>query len=192
MCGYDVYILSEYSFNDADVNDTAAAADSRATNDDVSGNRKKKSRTVFSRRQVLELETTFAVGRYLSSVDRCRLAARLQLSETQVKIWFQNRRNKWKRQSNVATAASTTQAQCLRALGVPDEEDSAWNGGGGGGVLMVPPATRAVAKLSAIADKYNVHLPRDAAYHRRLLSPVTVSACCNLLPLRCPVVSFRN
>ncbi|CAH8846943.1 unnamed protein product [Trichobilharzia szidati] len=60
--------------------------------------RKKKTRTVFSRNQVYRLESTFAVKRYLSSSERVGLARTLQLTETQVKIWFQNRRNKWKRQ----------------------------------------------------------------------------------------------
>ncbi|KAH9283720.1 Homeobox protein HMX1 [Echinococcus granulosus] len=60
--------------------------------------RKKKTRTVFSRSQVLQLEATFEAKRYLSSVERVSLAQTLQLTETQVKIWFQNRRNKWKRQ----------------------------------------------------------------------------------------------
>ncbi|VDM30823.1 unnamed protein product [Hydatigera taeniaeformis] len=60
--------------------------------------KRKKTRTVFSRSQVLQLEATFETKRYLSSVERVSLAQTLHLTETQVKIWFQNRRNKWKRQ----------------------------------------------------------------------------------------------
>ncbi|KAF7258835.1 hypothetical protein EG68_03676 [Paragonimus skrjabini miyazakii] len=72
--------------------------------------RKKKTRTVFSRNQVHQLETTFNLKRYLSSSERVVLAKALQLTETQVKIWFQNRRNKWKRQvvTEFDTPALTT------------------------------------------------------------------------------------
>ncbi|XP_013771659.1 homeobox protein HMX3-A-like [Limulus polyphemus] len=78
--------------------------------------RKKKTRTVFTRSQVFQLESTFDLKRYLSSSERAGLAAGLHLTETQVKIWFQNRRNKWKRQvaaeldaTNIARAATTAQ-----------------------------------------------------------------------------------
>lgn len=59
---------------------------------------RKKTRTVFSRAQVVALEGAFEAKRYLSSGERVTLAKTLQLTETQVKIWFQNHRNKWKRQ----------------------------------------------------------------------------------------------
>ncbi|KAI1725544.1 homeobox domain-containing protein [Ditylenchus destructor] len=59
--------------------------------------RKKKTRTVFSRQQVTQLEMTFENKRYLNTQERSLLAQTLKLSETQVKIWFQNRRNKFKR-----------------------------------------------------------------------------------------------
>uniref|UniRef100_A0A5K3F160 Homeobox domain-containing protein n=1 Tax=Mesocestoides corti TaxID=53468 RepID=A0A5K3F160_MESCO len=59
---------------------------------------RKKSRTVFSRTQVHRLESAFEAKRYLSSADRMSLARTLHLTEMQVKVWFQNRRNKWKRQ----------------------------------------------------------------------------------------------
>ncbi|CAB3998238.1 homeobox ceh-19-like, partial [Paramuricea clavata] len=58
---------------------------------------KKRKRTAFSSHQIKVLEQEFENNRYLSVCRRMELAAGLKLSETQIKIWFQNRRTKWKR-----------------------------------------------------------------------------------------------
>ncbi|CAG08646.1 unnamed protein product, partial [Tetraodon nigroviridis] len=53
-------------------------------------------RAVFSEEQRKELERTFRRQKYISKTDRNKLAAELSLKESQVKIWFQNRRMKWR------------------------------------------------------------------------------------------------
>ena len=60
--------------------------------------KKRKPRALFSHSQVYELERTFSIRKYLTAHEREQLAAVLKLTETQVKIWFQNRRYKCKRQ----------------------------------------------------------------------------------------------
>ncbi|XP_009569800.2 homeobox protein Nkx-3.1 [Cuculus canorus] len=57
----------------------------------------KRSRAAFSHTQVIELERKFSHQKYLSAPERAHLAKNLHLTETQVKIWFQNRRYKTKR-----------------------------------------------------------------------------------------------
>ncbi|VDO95430.1 unnamed protein product [Soboliphyme baturini] len=54
-----------------------------------------------ARRQLKALEDSFEKQKYLSVQDRLDLAKHLNLSDSQVKTWYQNRRTKWKRQSNV-------------------------------------------------------------------------------------------
>ncbi|XP_053524044.1 homeobox protein Nkx-2.6 [Artibeus jamaicensis] len=59
---------------------------------------RRRPRVLFSQAQVLALERRFKQQRYLSAPEREHLASALQLTSTQVKIWFQNRRYKCKRQ----------------------------------------------------------------------------------------------
>ncbi|XP_069688178.1 homeobox protein ceh-19 [Periplaneta americana] len=59
--------------------------------------RKKRPRTAFTAAQIKALEAEFEKNKYLSVAKRLQLSKSLKLTETQIKIWFQNRRTKWKR-----------------------------------------------------------------------------------------------
>ncbi|XP_043912625.1 hematopoietically-expressed homeobox protein HHEX [Protopterus annectens] len=59
--------------------------------------KRKGGQVRFSNEQTIELEKKFETQKYLSPPERKRLAKMLQLSERQVKTWFQNRRAKWRR-----------------------------------------------------------------------------------------------
>ncbi|XP_030747327.1 H2.0-like homeobox protein [Sitophilus oryzae] len=80
------------------------------------GNSKRKrswSRAVFSNLQRKGLERRFQLQKYITKPDRRQLAATLGLTDAQVKVWFQNRRMKWRHSKettkNGENAADSTQ-----------------------------------------------------------------------------------
>ena len=116
--------------------------------------RKKKTRTVFSRNQVFQLETTFDMKRYLSSSERSTLAHNLQLTETQIKIWFQNRRNKWKRQlaseleSGTGNSSNTQQTTPLQQQGLLQQANSQFSGNSA--AIMPTSPSQKVVRVSVL------------------------------------------
>uniref|UniRef100_A0A8C6UB15 NK1 transcription factor related 2-like,a n=1 Tax=Neogobius melanostomus TaxID=47308 RepID=A0A8C6UB15_9GOBI len=73
----------------------------------------RRARTAFTYEQLVALENKFRSTRYLSVCERLNLALSLSLTETQVKIWFQNRRTKWKKQNPGADSTLQTPANSV-------------------------------------------------------------------------------
>ncbi|XP_063726794.1 uncharacterized protein LOC134854466 [Symsagittifera roscoffensis] len=64
----------------------------------INNRRCRRSRTVFSDQQLKGLEKNFCSTKYLTTMQRNRLAKESGLTQMQVKTWYQNRRMKWKKQ----------------------------------------------------------------------------------------------
>ncbi|KAK5865302.1 hypothetical protein PBY51_016477 [Eleginops maclovinus] len=111
----------------------------RSGSDSKSG-KPRRARTAFTYEQLVALENKFKSTRYLSVCERLNLALSLSLTETQVKIWFQNRRTKWKKQNPGADTSAPTGA----------------GGGGSGGGGM--------GNLSPLSPSPPHHLAMHAGY----------------------------
>ncbi|XP_063290167.1 homeobox protein vex1-like [Pelobates fuscus] len=74
------------------------AGQQTSSNEDT-GKMTRRLRTAFTCEQIATMEKTFKKGKYLTQSSRRKLANKLQLSENQIKTWFQNRRMKQKRET---------------------------------------------------------------------------------------------
>lgn len=88
----------------------------------------KRIRTAFSPAQLLQLEEAFEKNHYVVGQERKELAADLKLTETQVKVWFQNRRTKHKRmkaeeEATSASASTTREEPTSSSRARPKEMD---------------------------------------------------------------------
>ncbi|CAG2170136.1 unnamed protein product [Oppiella nova] len=90
---------------------------------------RRKRRVLFTQAQVYELERRFKQQRYLSAPEREHLASLIQLTPTQVKIWFQNHRYKCKRQAKekAMSDASPTPPQNSTSAGSVNQTSNTSN-----------------------------------------------------------------
>ncbi|CAM1316554.1 NKX6-1 (predicted) [Pycnogonum litorale] len=90
--------------------------------------KKKHTRPTFSGQQIFALEKTFEQTKYLAGPERAKLAYALGMSESQVKVWFQNRRTKWRKRhaAEMATAKRKhdSEAEQLVSGGDLTDDDS--------------------------------------------------------------------
>lgn len=115
--------LTISSVSDDDVMSCASSSSDRIekpnspTSPKMGTKKPRRHRALFSHAQVFELERRFTLQKYLNAHEREHLAKMLGLTETQVKIWFQNRRYKCKRQQTDQQKLSDTQRverECVR------------------------------------------------------------------------------
>ncbi|XP_053305920.1 homeobox protein XHOX-3-like [Spea bombifrons] len=91
---------------------------------DEEGKVGRRLRTAFTCEQISTLEKTFKKHRYLGASERRKLATKLQLSEIQIKTWFQNRRMKYKREIQDSRPDAFHSAHMFGVYGYPPQHQS--------------------------------------------------------------------
>lgn len=122
--------------------------------DSLSDSRKsRKPRTIYSSYQLRELNRRFGRTQYLALPERAELASELGLTQTQIKIWFQNRRSKLKKHLKSGGVPPFSQNQTMSYTYPPDRR------------LTYPPVVWNTQHMNNHHDKQSELCPPTTSYH---------------------------
>ena len=140
-----------------------------------SGGKKRRRRILFTKAQTYELERRFMHQRYLSAPEREQLGRMINLTATQVKIWFQNHRYKYKRQKEEMECEQVSQKFGIDSLHRQHHPP--------------PPPPVAVHRDHMIRDTVEYYPLKASEHHRG--NPCTVDYHHHSLE-RCPTMDYYS